>query len=108
MRLFAFAGLLAGLLAIHLPAQAEDAADIAAGRDLAKMWCAECHITGAGQPKAVNDAIPSFAAVANSPGVTEMALRAFLATPHPVMPNIALTRPQTDQIVAYILSLRTR
>jgi hypothetical protein len=40
--------------------------------------------------------------------VTEIALRAFLQTPHANMPNIMLTQEQTDDIVTYILSLRRR
>ena len=99
-------GLTIGMVAIDLPAYAQQAGDVAAGRQLANMWCAECHIVGTGQPKAGNDAVPSFAAIAGTRGMTEMALKAYLATPHPVMPNIALTRQQMDEIVAYILSLR--
>ena len=33
-------------------------------------------------------------------------LEAFLADPHPKMPNISLSRSEISDIVAYILSLR--
>jgi hypothetical protein len=39
---------------------------------------------------------------------TGMSLRAFLLTPHARMPDIQLSREQTDDVVAYILSLRDR
>jgi mono/diheme cytochrome c family protein len=99
------------LLAWAGPAYAqEDSVDVAPGLALAENWCAECHdITGAysellgireyGDP-------PSFYAVANDLAVTELALRAFLRTPHARMPNIILDEQQTAAIVDYILSLR--
>ncbi len=82
------------------------------GQALARRWCAECHdITGAyselmgirnyGDP-------PSFYAVANDLAVTEMAMRAFLRTPHARMTNFTLTEAETAAIVDYILSLRRR
>lgn len=40
------------------------------------------------------------------PAITELALRSYLRTSHPVMPNIRLTEEQTDDIVAYLLSLK--
>ena len=35
-----------------------------------------------------------------------MALRAFLQTPHATMPNLRPTPGQTDDLIAYILSLK--
>ena len=48
------------------------------------------------------------AALADDPAFTEMALRAFLQTPHADMPDVMPTREQTDHIIAYILSLKSR
>ena len=53
----------------------------------------------------VTDA-PPFQAVADDPAVTETALRAFLRTPHTRMPDIRPTPQQTDDLIAYILSLK--
>jgi cytochrome c len=100
--------LLMGIATSVSPAISQEAPNIASGRKLANAWCSECHVVAAGQPKAGNDAIPTFGAIANTPGTTEMALKAYLATPHPIMPNVVATRQQIDDIVAYILSLRTR
>lgn len=108
MRLSLATGLCIGLVATAMPTHAQQTGDVAAGRQLANRWCADCHIVGTGQPRAGNDGVPSFAAIADTRGMTEMSLKAYLATPHPPMPNIALTRQQMDEIVAYILSLQRR
>lgn len=39
---------------------------------------------------------------------TALSLRAFLQTPHGAMPRYHLTATETDDVVAYVLSLRTR
>jgi hypothetical protein len=44
--------------------------------------------------------------VAARPSTTAPGLRAFLQTPHLRMPDFALTADQTDDAIAYILSLR--
>jgi hypothetical protein len=49
---------------------------------------------------------PDFQAIANTPGMTATALRAFLQTPHPKMPNLILTPEQSDDVIAFLLSLR--
>ena len=36
------------------------------------------------------------------------ALRAFLQTPHPKMPNLILTPDQSADVIAFLLSLRDR
>ena len=49
---------------------------------------------------------PSLLEVAGHPATTEMSLRAFLQTPHPTMPNLMLTSDETDDIIAYLLTLK--
>jgi hypothetical protein len=44
--------------------------------------------------------------VAAEPSMTEYALRAFLKTPHPTMPNIMMKPDDMDDVVSYILSLK--
>ena len=53
------------------------------------------------------DTAPPFAAIANDPKRSPDALRAWLARPHPPMPNMNLTRTEISDIVAYLLSLKT-
>ena len=40
--------------------------------------------------------------------MTATVLRAFLKTPHPKMPNLILTGEQSDDVIAFLLSLRDR
>ena len=83
-----------------------DSTVVAAGRDLGLKWCSECHLVARGQSKPPSDAAPSWYAIAKNPATTEAGLHAFFATPHKQMPNIMLSREETDEIVAYILSLK--
>lgn len=79
---------------------------VALGHALARQWCAACHQVEAGAT--ANDAVPSFLALARDPAVSEGGLKAWLADPHPPMPNPSLSRAEIDALVAYLLSLRGR
>jgi mono/diheme cytochrome c family protein len=89
-------------LAFGSPAQAADAAN---GEQLARRWCAECHVVTPDQRRAAAD-VPPFAAVAQRPGFTPERLAYFLLEPHPKMPNLALSRAAAADLAAYIASLR--
>ena len=101
-----FLGLAGALLATVAGAQQEG--DPARGRRLAETWCSGCHVIGPGASGPVVDATPTFPSIARMPSATGMSLRAFLLTPHSRMPDIQMSREQTDDVVAYILSLRGR
>jgi mono/diheme cytochrome c family protein len=81
-------------------------ADPASGQQLARRWCAGCHMVEPTTQETSTDVAPSFSAVARMPSTTSMALRAFLQTPHGQMPDFKLSRDQIDDVVAYILRLR--
>jgi hypothetical protein len=49
---------------------------------------------------------PNFQDIANTSGMTATALRVFLTTSHPKMPNLIHTPEQLSDVIAYILSLR--
>jgi mono/diheme cytochrome c family protein len=85
-----------------------DSTVAAAGKELGLKWCSECHVVARDQPKAPTDAAPSWYEIANDPSTTEAGLHAFFATPHKQMPNIMLTREETDEIIAYIQSLKSQ
>lgn len=77
--------------------------DAARGAVLAKRWCASCHVVAADQGRAASDA-PSFSALASPPRTPE-ALGDFLALPgttHSRMPDLALSRVEIADIVAYV------
>ena len=81
------------------------AQDIAAGQAIAKTWCSNCHSTAA-RDAAARDGVPTLLSIAQMPSTTEIALAAFLTTPHGRMPNFGLTRAEIKNVSAYILSLR--
>ncbi len=50
----------------------------------------------------------AFEDVANTPGMNARALVVWLQSPHPTMPHFIIPAQDTDNIVSYITSLRTK
>jgi cytochrome c len=80
-------------------------ADARRGAQLARQWCANCHVIGSTSTGPVPEGPPSFQAVAHS-GITADQLRGFLSHPHGAMPDLSLTREEVDDLIAYINTLR--
>lgn len=102
------AGIATGiLLLLAAKALAQGMGDPAKGRAFALEACTPCHVVAADQlsPRRFSVA-PDFAAIANTSGMTESALHAFLSTPHPTMPNLILSQKEQDDVITYILSLK--
>jgi cytochrome c2 len=76
------------LAAASLSAEAQDR-DIMAGHAFAREDCRACHMVERQQsaPRRI-DIGPAFREIANTPGMTEMAMQTFLTTSHPKMPNL--------------------
>ncbi len=99
--------LLIALLLTAAPAVAQTSyGDPEAGLKLALRDCAACHVVAGRQAGPVPVGVPPFAAIAHMPSTTSLSLRAFLQTPHPPMPDLALTRSEMEDVISYILSLR--
>src|SRR5262245_14258291 len=98
------------VLAMLVPAMAsaEDIGNVGSGRDYARAHCAECHAVGSGDDVPVNPDAPDFVSVANTPGITARALAVWLETSHPTMPNFIIPAESKDDLIAYIMSLKTR
>ncbi len=79
------------------------AGDAQNGRQLAQRWCTGCHAVEANQ---ANDRAPPFAAIAKRSSSTPERLRAWLSTPHEVMPDLSLSRQEIESLVAYFEQLR--
>jgi mono/diheme cytochrome c family protein len=93
-----------GCLALLLATSLAHAADLESGRRLAQQRCAACHIvTGSPRNDLVADA-PPFLAIGRKYGFDAEALVFNLVGPHPKM-NFALSRPEANDIAAYIQSL---
>jgi|SRR5689334_15373415 len=101
-----FAALLLPWLCVAPAVAAGDAVDVTRGHALATAWCARCHAVERGQLKSPYDDVPSFAAVGGDRAITETAIRVYLRSNHPSMPDLKLTQVETDEIVDYLLSLR--
>jgi mono/diheme cytochrome c family protein len=81
------------------------AADADHGADLARRWCAACHLVAGDQKQASAD-VPSFVAIAGKSDFTPEKVTLFLLDPHPKMPNFPLSRDEANDIAAYIAKLR--
>ncbi len=84
-----------------------DAGDVQQGARLAQQWCSNCHLTGDDQA-AGGDTAPPFAIIAETAAARMDDLTAWLADPHPPMPNLNLTRYEIDDLLAYIESLNAK
>jgi mono/diheme cytochrome c family protein len=82
-------------------------ADPAAGEVYAEKVCAQCHAI---HPSGLSPELtaPPFRDVANTPGMTDTALRVWLSTSHPTMPNIVVEPQDMDNVIAYILTLKNK
>jgi mono/diheme cytochrome c family protein len=80
------------------------AADASHGEQLARQWCAACHIVAADQMHGT-DNVPAFSSIAKMPGFSAENISQFLMDPHPKMPDMQLTRDEAKDLGAYIASL---
>lgn len=80
--------------------------DATTGQRFAAKACGGCHVLA---PTPATDTMaPDFSSIANTDGMSAVAIRQFLFGPHPTMPNIRLSPKQADDLTAYILTLKTR
>ncbi len=86
---------------------AASAADTGYGEKLAREWCSNCHLVAADQTRG-GDSAPTFGSIAKTAKERNDDLRAWLADPHPPMPNLDLTVREIDDLLAYIESLHDR
>jgi len=107
MQRFAPIVTLASILALTSTSIFAQSGDPEKGRAFGLEVCTPCHVVVEDQlsPGRLATA-PDFRAIANTRGMTETSLHAFLSTPHPTMPNLILTSAEQDDVIAYILSLR--
>ena len=80
------------------------AADAAHGEQLARRWCAACHVVSEDQTHGA-DNVPTFAAIAKIPGFGAEKIARFLRDPHPKMPDMQITTSESEDLAAYIASL---
>lgn len=94
-------------LIISVAAGAAMAADIGHGEKLARDWCSSCHLVTSDQTSG-GDSAPTFHSIAETAAERNSDLQAWLADPHPPMPNLDLSVREIDDLLAYIESLHDR
>ncbi len=104
---FLFVALVGGVVAMAQSKQpATTAMMVADGRHLAERLCQGCHLMDDKPGATVPAGIPSFRSIANTPSQSAERLRQLMLNPHPPMPDIRLSYPEIDRLIAYIDSLR--
>jgi mono/diheme cytochrome c family protein len=88
------------------PAIGQELGDARAGQMYAQFACADCHAVNPKQTVSPNPRLATFETIANTPGMTAIALTAWLQTSHKDMPNIMIPLRDRDNLIAYILSLK--
>ncbi|HEX6111194.1 MAG TPA: hypothetical protein VFZ10_02725 [Geminicoccaceae bacterium] len=91
------------VLAVGLPAAAQEEGDPVAGHELASQLCTACHIVGT--EKVGSDVAPPFPVIAKNPDMTLTELHAWIGPAHPMLPDLALTPEQIADINAYLDAL---
>jgi cytochrome c2 len=104
-RFFKLAAICLCLLGASL-ANAQQVGDAKRGLIYAQRQCSNCHAVQTGQAQSPVPAIATFKQIANTPGMTPMALMVWFQSPHPNMPNLILDPADRDDVIAYIVSLR--
>lgn len=101
-------GALIGLAGFMATASAQTT-DPSLGRHVAETTCSTCHQIDADSPNPEpRSGAPSFVAISRMASMTELAIKVFLQTSHPTMPNIVLTPDEIDSMAAYIKGLVQR
>jgi mono/diheme cytochrome c family protein len=93
-------------LALVVSAQAQESGEPRRGLAVARTQCAGCHAVGRGESRSALPTAPPFERVANTPGMTPIALNHLLHSSHETMPNIILSADDESHLVAYIWNLR--
>ncbi len=86
-------------------AQPSESGSISSGHQIAITICGNCHEDPASSQKTTIG--PKLEDIANRPSTTVLSLKEFLRSRHKGrMPNFLLSRAHTNDVIAYILSLK--
>ena len=86
-------------------AQPSESGSISSGHQIAITICGNCHEDPTSSRKTAVG--PKLEDIANRPSTTALSLKEFLRSRHKKrMPNFLLSRANTDDVIAYILSLK--
>jgi mono/diheme cytochrome c family protein len=100
--------IVSAILAQQSPVLAQPAdGDPASGRQLATTLCSSCHRV---LPMTLSDKAdpPSFQSIADLPSTTGISLNVFLHSNHRNMPDFVVSSAESNDLIAYILSLKKK
>jgi len=107
LMLICAAGTLALVMQSQMLAQPVEGGNVSSGREIAVTICSNCHeIDHTMSPRTAVG--PKFQDIANLPSTTELSLKVFLRSNHDRMPNFIISKSATDEVIAYILSLKRK
>jgi mono/diheme cytochrome c family protein len=95
----------AAILAAQFPALAQPAGDAVSGREIATNRCGSCHRV-LSMTLADKADPPSFQSIADLPSTTGISLNVFLHSNHRNMPDFIISSADSNDLIAYILSLK--
>ena len=87
-------------------AQPSESGSITSGHQIAITICGNCHEVSTYSRKTAIG--PKLEDIANLPSTTAQSLREFLGSRHKRMPNFIISRADTEDVVAYILTLKRK
>jgi mono/diheme cytochrome c family protein len=85
---------------------AQESGDPKQGLAVAGQVCSSCHAIDKGTSPMAD--APSFDTLAQTPGMSALALNVALRSSHKTMPNLVLAPDEHNDVIAYILSLKAR
>lgn len=88
-------------------AYAQPVGNAAQGRKIIDRICIECHAVTDEEARNRSNRAASFQTIANTPGMTPLALSVWFRTPHREMPNIILSKDEREDLIAFITSLKS-
>ncbi|WP_368911274.1 cytochrome c [Taklimakanibacter deserti] len=94
------------MVALSAPVMSQQIGDPEKGLRFALEVCSGCHAV---HPKELVSPLPQaprFEDVANTRGMTAIALTVWFQTSHPTMPNITMGDQEMRDVIQYILSLK--
>jgi mono/diheme cytochrome c family protein len=76
------------------------------GKLLAQTWCSSCHLVAPNENRPALADVPTFTDIARQLPDDADVLAAFIANPHPPMPDLSLSRKDIRDILAYLATLK--
>lgn len=88
------------------PADAQEIGNAGRGKAYALERCAKCHAIDKQTEYSPVPSAPHFETVANTRGMTGMAITVWMHTSHRTMPDLVVKGEDLDDLIAYIQTLK--